>query len=415
MTRLATLDGLRGIAVMGILLMNIVSVALPEGAYANPAAYGSQGPADYTAWAIVSVLFDGKMRNLFSLLFGASMLLVVTRARAAGEGGALVHYRRMGWLFLFGALHLYLVWYGDILAHYALVGSIAFLFVDRPTGALVRLAVACFVAQLAIGGLIVADLGLLQSAASAPGAPAAAVRAWAGIRSAIGVPDASALAADLALHRGPWIGLVRDAVVHDLYSPAVLLVFGGAETLGLMLLGMAGLRSGFLTGAWARARYVAAMRWGYGLGLPLAVGLVLLDIAAGFDSLTVFAGWLVGGTAARPLVMIGHAALALLWLTGDGGAALKARVAAAGRAALTNYLATSLLLAALFYGWGLGLYGMMSRAQLYLIVPPIWAAMLWWSKPWLDRFAYGPLEWLWRSAARRRWQPLRKAIAKHSQ
>ncbi len=117
--RIASLDILRGIAVLGILAMNVVGFALPQEAYANPTAYGPAALADLAAWAGAFVLFEGKMRGLFSLLFGASMLLVIERADAAGENSASLHLRRMAWLGIIGLLHFYLVWSGDILFLYA--------------------------------------------------------------------------------------------------------------------------------------------------------------------------------------------------------------------------------------------------------------------------------------------------------
>ncbi|MBA3834514.1 MAG: DUF418 domain-containing protein, partial [Sphingomonas sp.] len=101
---------------------------------------------------------------------------------------------------------------------------------------------------------------------------------------------------------------------------------------------------------------------------------------------------------------------ALIILATRGGGWLTERIAAAGRAAFTNYLGTSILMTGLFYGWGLGLYGSLGRAELYLVVFAMWALMLLWSKPWLDRFAYGPFEWLWRSLARWDVQPMRKRV-----
>ena len=138
--RLHALDLIRGIAVLGILLMNIVSFALPAAAYMNPHAFGHRGPIDDVVWAVDFVLVDGKMRGLFSLLFGASMLLVVERAEAKGESGTRVHLSRMAWLLVFGMAHLLLLWPGDILQHYALVGVVAFAIRASPQGQLVSLA-----------------------------------------------------------------------------------------------------------------------------------------------------------------------------------------------------------------------------------------------------------------------------------
>ena len=111
----------------------------------------------------------------------------------------------------------------------------------------------------------------------------------------------------------------------------------------------------------------------------------------------------------RPLMVVAYAALAVL--AARRGGWLVARIAAAGRAAFTNYLGTSILMTGLFYGWGAGLFGRFSRIELWLVVFAMWALMLAWSKPWLERFQYGPFEWLWRTLARWQWQPMRRAAA----
>src|SRR5688572_9151875 len=126
--RIATLDIVRGVAVMGILAMNIVGFGMPPEAYLNPLAYGVDSDADLASWAFSFVLIDGKMRGLFSFLFGASLLLVIEKAEAKGESPARVHFARMLWLLLFGYLHFYFIWYGDILTGYATIGLLVWFF-----------------------------------------------------------------------------------------------------------------------------------------------------------------------------------------------------------------------------------------------------------------------------------------------
>ncbi|HWH23216.1 MAG TPA: DUF418 domain-containing protein, partial [Allosphingosinicella sp.] len=135
--RIASLDIIRGVAVMGILAMNIVAFAMPFAAYLNPRAFGMEGTADYLSWLFSFIFIDGKMRGLFSFLFGASMLLGIERAGAKGEDPRKVHFRRMIWLLVFGLIHLYLIWFGDILTGYALVGMIAWFFRKLPPGRLI--------------------------------------------------------------------------------------------------------------------------------------------------------------------------------------------------------------------------------------------------------------------------------------
>src|ERR1700759_3457798 len=126
--RIATLDVIRGVAVMGIFGVNVIAFAMPMQAYFNPTAYGLHAPADLALWFATFSLIDGKMRGLFSLLFGASMLLVIERAEAAGRSPADIHYSRMFWLLVLGCVHYFLIWFGDILTLYAPVGMIAFFF-----------------------------------------------------------------------------------------------------------------------------------------------------------------------------------------------------------------------------------------------------------------------------------------------
>lgn len=404
--RIATLDGLRGAAVMGILLMNIVAFAMPEAAYFNPEAYGSPRPIDRWVWALNVVLVDGKMRGLFSLLFGASMLLVIGRAEATGENGARVHFRRMAWLLVFGLAHFYLIWWGDILFHYAVVGMVALAFAWHEPKALLRWGALFFLIQMLISAMLFAALASVRHEAGLPGADASALAAWQEIEEGFGRPGIRAIAQDLAIHRGGYADVLRYRLSELATNPLFYLLAGGAETLGLMLFGMAGLKSGFLTGAWPRARYARTALIAYALGVPPMALLTLGAIGSGYDALAIV-GLMFAATPLRPVIMLGHAALLLYWLTGRASA-LKDRTAAAGRMAFSNYLGTSIVMTTIFYGYGFSLYGDISRAELYLIVLAGWALMLGWSKPWLGRFRYGPLEWLWRSLARGSPQPMRR-------
>jgi uncharacterized protein len=185
--RIATLDIVRGVAVMGILAMNIVAFAMPFQAYMNPAAFGTDGPADLASWLLSFIFVDGKMRGLFSFLFGASMLLVIEKAEAKGEDAARIHFRRMLWLLLFGLVHLYLIWFGDILTGYALVGMIAWFLHGLSNRAMVRLGIALlFVQLLVFAGLAFGAFGL-SAAAAAPGASPETVEEWRSLEQDFGL------------------------------------------------------------------------------------------------------------------------------------------------------------------------------------------------------------------------------------
>jgi uncharacterized protein len=406
--RIVTLDIVRGVAVMGILAMNIVAFAMPFAAYMNPAAYGSESAADYAAWVFNFVLIDGKMRGLFSFLFGASMLLVIERAAASGRSPAGTHFARMAWLLVFGLAHFLFIWFGDILASYAQVGMLAYLFHRLSPKSLVRWGIGLLVFQTILLAGTALAIFYLQSIAAQPDAPPELVAQWRDMNAQFGPPTQQALGAKLAMFHGGYLPLAEYRLGR-LMEPFVTTLFMGWETLAYFLFGMALLKTGFFRGEWEPARYRRLVVIGFGIGIPVYVGLAWILYSDGFSVPMVFAVAMAATTPFRPLMVIATASLIILLSRRGGG--LVARIAAAGRVAFTNYLGTSILMTTLFYGYGFGLFGALSRAELWLVVIAAWALMLLWSKPWLERFRYGPFEWLWRSLSRGRIEPIRRAAA----
>lgn len=402
--RIATLDIVRGVAVMGIFAANVILFAMISAASLNPGAFGGHRGADLAVWLANFVFVDGKFRSLFSILFGASMLLVIERAEASGQSPAAVHYRRMIVLLFLGLIHFYVVWHGDILTLYALVGMIGFLFRKRRTKTLLIWAMGLF-AFLTIGAASTTiRLRNADLAAHSPHASTEQVEYWNGL---IGVVSAHP-AADERETRAMRERLperVRYMLAELLMAPLRQFGSWGLSTLGLMLVGMAGYRSGFLTGAWPDRRYqhIAA-------ATLVSGGLTSLAIALWIMASSFYLPLLFFGGFAFDLIhlamALGYASLFILLTRRNGWFAQ--RLAATGRAALTNYLGTSILAALIFYGDGLSLFGHLSRFQAWLFVPLFWLLMLAWSKPWLDRFAYGPFEWLWRSLSRWQLQPMKR-------
>ena len=405
--RYQSLDALRGFAVMGILLMNIIGFSMPMAAYVNPAAWGGADGPDFWAWAIAFVVIDGKMRGLFSLLFGASMLLIVERAEAKGEDATSVHLRRMFWLFLFGLIHFCFIWAGDILALYALCGAFALSLRALSVRGLIWMGSAFMLLNILLWAMTLLSVHDARFAALAIGASAEAQAEFAAILAELGASGGDRVRKDIALHLGSYGALVGSRISDVLGGLVGQLFAYGPETIGLMAWGMALFKSGALTGAWAQGQYLRAASIAYAIGLPLSLMLVWAATSSGFDPLVMADIFYAGSMPPRMAVMLGHTML-LLWLISRMRGRLLERIAATGRAAFSNYIATSIVMTTIFYGYGLGLYGGLPRAAVYLFVPPMWFAMLLWSKPWLDRFQYGPLEWLWRSLARGHRQPFNK-------
>ena len=406
--RIFSLDMIRGVAVMGIFSVNVIAFAMIEAAYFNPPAYGGWHGADLGLWATNMLVIDGKMRTLFSMLFGASTLLVIERAELAGRSGPKVHIRRMLVLLGFGMIHFYLIWFGDILTLYAASGLVVFLFRKLSVQRLIALGAAFLVGGMLLFSGFMFSQFHADLAAHAPGATQASIKEW---NEGLGsfYPSAAKIAEDKALHLGPWISFVSDNL-RDWNQVIVNTLIFMPDTIGLMLLGMAGYKSGFLTGEWSDADYRRVARTAIPIGLVACACIVSYDIYSNFYIVGVFAAFVILATPFITVMAFGYAALIILLSRGQGW--LAQRIAAAGRSAFTNYLGTSLIATSVFYGWGLGLYGSLSRWQAWLLVPIVWAVMLAWSKPWLERFNYGPLEWAWRSLARGKLQAMRKPQSK---
>lgn len=403
--RIITLDILRGFAVMGILAMNIVMFAMPEMAYFNPKIYGDFTLADELSWAVNFIFVDGKMRGAFSILFGASMMVVILRASENGENASQIHFRRMGWLALFGLLHFYFIWRGDILFLYALSGSIAYLFIRLESINLVVLAIIIYVIGFLLISAVMGSIYWLQYEAQLPGADMAAVRDYQEVIQELTGENAR----ELAIYKSGYAHIFQHRWVELRFQPIVLALQFIVETLPFMLIGMALLKNGFITGI---ANITVYRKWSL-IGLLTGVmGYGLLAFAAqrmDYDPIFVMNISMAWSVPFRLVMTIGYLSAAILCVivaARSGGYMMKilARVAAAGRAAFSNYIGTSIVMTSIFYGYGLGLFGEVSRSALWFFVIGGCALMLLWSKPWLARFKYGPLEWLWRSLVRGKFQ-----------
>lgn len=403
-----SLDTIRGIAVLGILLLNAFSLTMPDAGYVNPRAWGGTRPVDVAAWATSFVLFEGKMRGLFSMLFGASMALVVDRARSKGENGAAVQYRRLFWLLLFGIAHHLLVWEGDILVQYSVVGAIAYLFVSRSERSLRRWAIGLLTASALFHAAMMGGAYVVAAKAEAAGSSVKLQGEYREMLQGFYKPGSREVARDLTTYRADYMTILQARSAAATGSITRYLVLFFFETLGLMVLGILLLRNGFFSGAWDASRY---RRWAvraYLIGIPPLIVLAAWNHATKFDTLHTFATFVAWAEPFRYPVMLGHAALSILSIRRFAAVPLMVRLSAAGRMAFTNYLATSLIVTTLFYGYGGNLFGRIGRAEVYLVVFAVWALILLWSKPWLDRFQYGPFEWLWRSLSRGAGQPFRR-------
>jgi uncharacterized protein len=401
--RITSIDTVRGAAVLGILIMNIMGLAYAGAAYLNPAYTGSAAdPANVGLWALAAVAVDGKMRALFAMLFGASLLLMAESSPLEKQTPR--HAARMAVLFLFGLLHGLLLWPGDILLPFALVGLLIWPLRNAPTRRLFFLGVLALALQATIQLSFGLQASAMQAAAAQPDASEAVREAWAGLRSATFTAPED-LARETAMYRGSLSDILAVRAEANLFSRLFLLPFVFfAETVGLMLVGMGLYRLGWWQGSFDPAHYRRVAAIAIPLGLAIGAILAWQSIRTDFSAVTFYFTEVVR-TFSAPGLALGYAALLILIVKSGALPGPVSRLAACGRMALTNYLMASILTNLIFLG--LGLYATLTRPQTLGVVLAIWALQLAWSKPWLQHFRYGPFEWAWRSLARWERQPFR--------
>jgi uncharacterized protein len=397
--RFITLDALRGFAVMAILAVNILSFAMPDAAFLSPHFHVPSSAADEPLWLMSFILMDGKFRGLFTILFGASMMLVMDRAGASGQSPLRVHGRRMTWLAVIGLGHYLLLWHGDILLVYALMG----LVLSGLHGASGRQLLRWGTALLLAGGIWLTWLSAdrIPSFFTALGLGADG----AGLAEAhrlhdLDIADAEAsIGEDLALFGGGYAQIVAGRV-DKLINTLLSLPIAAVETLPLMMIGAGLYRTGFLTGAWREERYRRCVALCLPLGLICTAVPAIYIVGTGFDPMIALSAHLGFTVLGKLTLILAYAAMMILWISRRRDQPLVHKFAAAGRMALSNYLATSVVMTSIFYGYGAGLYGEVPVLGLYGIAASGCAMMVIWSPWWMARFHYGPAEWLWRSLAR---------------
>ncbi|OBX18911.1 hypothetical protein A9995_10200 [Erythrobacter sp. QSSC1-22B] len=402
--RIASLDFIRGLAVMGILAANITVFGQPMVAYTWPGGFlVPTGDPDGWMWALQFVLIDGKMRGLFTLLFGAGIYLFLEKAWERGRGRGL-QARRLAFLLLFGLIHFFFIWKGDILTGYALCGFAALLFVRmKPVNQLVLGLLGYFLGALAFAALFA---GMYSFDRMEPAdAETAAAQVDMRLLKTDGIADGETETA--LISSGDYTGFIAHNFAEHWSDPLTFVFQIIFETLPLILIGMALYRMGLFDGRMAAHK---VRRWGWiGLlgGGALSAAIAWWTVSEGltyFGTMLAFVG--LAGFANLPMVL---GLAALLSLAGARASSwLAERVSAAGRAAFSNYIGTSVVMLFVFHGWAGGLFGELNRPQHFLVVMAVWVLILAWSKPWLDRFAYGPLEWLWRCLTYGRLFPLRR-------
>ena len=416
--RITSLDMLRGVAILGILVMNVYAFAMPFIAYMNPYKMGGTEAWNIGTWIFTHILFDQKFISIFAMLFGAGLVLMTERAESRGAKPARFYFRRQFWLVVIGALHAYFIWFGDILFAYALIGMLVYPFRKRRPRTLII--IACLLLPVALllnlGNAKMMELTmakvagievLLAQGEELDEEQQQILDDWEQQRT-FSFPTDEDVQKEVDAYRGSYVDIVRfRAPLVAMMQVFMVIFFGIWRIAPLMMIGMALMKLGILTGERSADFYRRFMLVFYLFGLPLTVFSAADLHAHQFDQLHVMRGGGLANYFGSLLVALGHIGL-VMWIAKTGMLQrLMQRFAAVGRMALSNYLAHSIILTTVFYGYGLGLYGSVPRFWQMGFVAAVVALQLWWSPWWLERYRFGPVEWAWRSLTYWRKQPMR--------
>jgi uncharacterized protein len=419
--RIISLDVMRGVVLLGILLMNINGFGLAH-AYSNPTVAGGYTGLNLYTWMTTNMFFEGTMRALFSLLFGVGMFIFLDRLVKRGDGihVADIFFRRLLWLLVFGLIHGYLLlWTGEILFDYALMGFIVYSFRYMSPRKLIR--IAFFL--LAIGALwsyfdfkgaekMLADAALADTYTE----------------------EGKELTKDMKEARFKWdeiqedispkaIGEFNESMRKGYFSVVAFLAPHNMETdtewpyrwdlwdiLSMMLIGIALYKWNIFSGEHPVRVYGAMVFFGYLIGLTVNYFELQTILNSQFSFLA-FTRINITYDLGRIPIAIGHIGMIMLFCKANILTGLKRRLAAVGKMALTNYLMHSIICMIFFTGVGFAQFGKLERFELLYVVFSIWVFQLIVSPIWLRYYHYGPMEWLWRTLSYQKMPPFRKRIA----
>ena len=421
--RINSMDAIRGIALCGILLMNITGFGLSH-AYFDPTVAGGSTGLNLKVWWMNAMFFEGTMRGMFSMLFGAGIILFTGRKAENIQGVSVTdaYFRRILWLFLFGVIHSYiLLWDGEILYPYALVGMFAFSFRNWTPKHLIIGAIVLLSCATALNVKdYFQDKIAFEEASTAQHKKTEgqkltkdeeqAIEKWNGI-VAERKPSKEEINEDIeAHHKGYFSVLWYKATISMFMQTTIMYRVFFWDAFAMMLLGMAFLKNGIFKAEKSNSFYLLMALVGYSIGLTINYFEASYVISNQFEILPQSFSMMTYNVGRVPTTM-GHIAIIMLFIKSGILPFLQRSIAAVGQMAFSNYITQTLICNTLFLGFGFGLYGMLERYELYYIVFSVWIFQLIISPIWLRYFYFGPLEWGWRSLTYWKRQPFRKITA----
>lgn len=382
--RIIALDVLRGVALAGILIMNVQSFSMPLAAYLNPTAYGDLTGINKWVWILSHILASGKFMSIFSILFGAGVYIFISNAVKRGDHAARLHFGRMGWLLLFGMIHGYLLWSGDILVCYSLCGMVIWFFRKLNGKKLLWTALVFFLIPMVLSILSAYSMPYWDKESTDE-----MLLIW--------NPGAEINTQTVASMQGSWLEQMKVRVPHTLSMQTTVFYFETAwRVISMMLLGMFLLKKEILTAKLSRAFYIRMSLIGLVTGYGLAAIGIWLNFKNGWTlEYSMFLGKqynYVGSLA----VALGYIGLIILIVKSEKFKSFISIFSKLGRSAFSNYIFQTLVSTLIFYGCGFSLFGSVERKYQVLIVIGIWTLQMILTSLWLKKFKQGPLEWAWR-------------------
>lgn len=416
--RIQSLDVMRGIVLFGILLMNINGFGLAK-AYDDPTVSGGSEGWDLITWITTNLFFEGTMRGLFSLLFGVGMFVLLDRLekRGAGMEAANIYFRRLSWMLVFGLIHGYLLlWTGEILYNYALMGFLVFSFRNLAPRKLIIIAVFLFSAgalwayfdhqnDIKLVGQVEEIKAYKAQDKTLTKELTEADQKWQkreGERSAEGVQEYNE-----NMHKGYFDLVAFLAPINCHGDQFYSYRYDLWDVLSMMLLGIAFFKLKILTAEKSYRFYLTMVLIGYGIGLSVNYYEIKTIMDSNFSFLGFSKSYMTYDLG-RVTVSLGHIGMIMILCKSPILMWLKFRLAAVGKMALTNYIMHSIICMIVFTGVGFGLFGKLQRHELLYVVFSVWIFQLILSPIWLKYFYFGPLEWGWRYLSYLKKYPFKK-------
>ncbi|MFT7505229.1 MAG: hypothetical protein ACI8ZZ_001051 [Gammaproteobacteria bacterium] len=403
--RIQNIDILRGIALLGLPTMNMVVFALPFAAYLNPTAVANANWLDHAIFSFFYIFADQKFMGLFTLLFGASMVLLSDKVKTNGKNPTTVHYVKTCWLLVFGFLHVWFLWEGDILMMYAIAGLLLYPLKKLPWPILLVVSVLFLfssvyfthhndISKQTLGSEVRQEFKAVYSPSKA--------QAKQQSEQLLGdYESAMSRTRDQFATTSKASAQAQNAL-EQLGFSAILKIFG------MMCLGIILYRLGIIQGQKSNTFYQRMACWGFTFGLVLTGANLAWNYFQHWQIDSYFRYGMILKDIGAVFITLGYVSLINLLVNKKRYLATTSKIGFVGKMALTNYIMQSLICGLIFYGYGLGWHGQLSRLELLPIIACIWLFQITLSYLWLSRFTQGPLEWVWRCLTYFTFMPLKR-------